>query len=67
MCCHWYQAGAIDVLLRDRSIADRDGGGPLRQALRNAAIDADVATVEPNLEDVFVAATRGDDASVRAA
>ena len=43
---------------RDRDIETR-----LREALSQAGKQADVAPVEPNLEDVFVAATHRDDAA----
>jgi ABC-2 type transport system ATP-binding protein len=44
-----------------RVLSERDGDavGRLREALSAASLQADVETVEPNLEDVFVSATRG--------
>lgn len=50
-----------------RVLANADAGdieARLRQALAGAGTDAEVVATEPNLEDVFVAAThRGDDAA----
>ncbi|KRA15458.1 ABC transporter ATP-binding protein [Lysobacter sp. Root604] len=44
-----------------RVLADRDGdtAARLREVLAKAGIEADVAPSQPNLEDVFVSATRG--------
>ncbi len=44
-----------------RVLSERDGDavGRLREALSAASLQADVETAEPNLEDVFVSATRG--------
>ena len=43
--------------------ANGDAAARLREALAHAGLPAEVASVSPNLEDVFVAATRGSDAA----
>ena len=43
--------------------ANGDAATRLREALVRAGLQAEVASVSPNLEDVFVAATRGSDAA----
>jgi ABC-2 type transport system ATP-binding protein len=52
-----------------RVLLDADGGAGARvaDALRLTNLQAEVAPVEPNLEDVFVAATHGDEQRGRAA
>lgn len=50
----------IGNVLRVLAAADGDAAAPMRQALARAGLQADVAESQPNLEDVFVAATRGD-------
>lgn len=59
----------LRVLVRDEAAAAGDAASPLRAALTAAGLDAaEVSSVVPNLEDVFVAATRGRaDAQERAA
>ncbi|ASR44846.1 ABC transporter ATP-binding protein [Xanthomonas citri pv. mangiferaeindicae] len=49
---------SLRVLARDGA----DGDGGLAEALRGAGLEAEVRPATPNLEDVFVAATRRDDA-----
>ena len=49
----------IGNLLRVLSAQDGDAAGHMRGALAAAGLQADVAVALPNLEDVFVAATRG--------
>ena len=46
-----------------RVLAERDGdiAGRVRDALADAGLEAEVEAVSPSLEDVFVAATRGND------
>ncbi|MEH6415426.1 ABC transporter ATP-binding protein [Pseudomonas sp. CGJS7] len=46
---------SLRVLLADADGAERG----IQQALRDAGLDADVRKSKPNLEDVFVSATRG--------
>jgi ABC-2 type transport system ATP-binding protein len=53
--------------LRVLTAGDHEAAGRLRATLEKAGLPADVATVPPNLEDVFVASTRGNDAKARAA
>lgn len=53
---------ALRVLIASDGDAER-----LRAALDTAGLPADVIVAQPNLEDVFVAATRGDSAKARAA
>ena len=53
--------------LRVLTAGDHNRAETLHKALENAGLAAEVAAVPPNLEDVFVAATRGDHAAVRAA
>ena len=53
--------------LRVLTAGDDELAGRLRATLEKAGLPAEVVAVPPNLEDVFVAATRGDDARVRAA
>ncbi|MCI4566985.1 ABC transporter ATP-binding protein [Lysobacter sp. CFH 32150] len=43
--------------------ANGDAAARLREALAHAGLQAEVEPVSPNLEDVFVAATRGSDAA----
>ena len=43
----------------NQSNSGEDSADAVSGALREAALDADVLPVEANLEDVFVAATRG--------
>jgi ABC-2 type transport system ATP-binding protein len=52
-----------------RVLAAADGGATSRiaEALRNAGLQAEVVPAEPNLEDVFVSATRGRPAQREAA
>jgi len=67
------QGGVISVAqigntLRVLTEADGDAAGRLQAALSNAGVQGEVKPVHANLEDVFVAATRGrDDAKARAA
>ncbi len=67
------QGGVISVAqigntLRVLTEADEGAAGRLQSALSNAGVQGDVEPVDANLEDVFVAATRGrDDAKARAA
>ena len=58
------QPGVLSVAqvgntLRVLTQTDDDGAARLRRALANAGLEATVEVAEPNLEDVFVAATRG--------
>ena len=53
--------------LRVLTAGDHEAAGRLRATLEKAGLPAEVAAVPPNLEDVFVAATRGNDAKARAA
>ena len=53
--------------LRVLTVGDDGAAERLRAASEQAGLPAEVVAVSPNLEDVFVAATRGDDAGVRAA
>ena len=53
--------------LRVLTAGDDEAAGRLRRALDDGGLAAEVAAVPPNLEDVFVAATRGSDARARAA
>jgi ABC-2 type transport system ATP-binding protein len=48
---------ALRVLAREAG----DASTRLREALSQAGLQAEVAAIEPSLEDVFVAATHGDD------
>jgi ABC-2 type transport system ATP-binding protein len=57
----------IGNALRVLTVGDDDTAERLRAALANAGLPGEVAVVPPNLEDVFVATTRGNDARVRAA
>lgn len=67
------QGGVISVAqigntLRVLTEADEGAAGRLQSVLSSAGVQGDVAPVDANLEDVFVAATRGrDDAKARAA
>ena len=67
------QGGVISVAqigntLRVLTEADEGAAGRLQSALSNAGVQGEVESVDANLEDVFVAATRGrDDAKARAA
>ena len=45
--------------LRVLTTADGDAGTRIQAALRQAGLQAEVAASQPNLEDVFVSATRG--------
>ena len=45
--------------LRVLTTADGDAGARIQAALRQAGLQAEVAPSQPNLEDVFVSATRG--------
>ncbi|WP_242104647.1 ABC transporter ATP-binding protein [Lysobacter sp. M15] len=45
--------------LRVLTTADGDAGARIHAALRQAGLQAEVAASQPNLEDVFVSATRG--------
>jgi ABC-2 type transport system ATP-binding protein len=58
------QIGNSVRVLADAGAGARDVEGRLRAALANAGVKAEVAAIDPNLEDVFVAATHrdGDDA-----
>jgi ABC-2 type transport system ATP-binding protein len=58
------QIGNSVRVLADAGAGARDVEGRLRAALANAGVQAEVAAIDPNLEDVFVAATHrdGDDA-----
>jgi ABC-2 type transport system ATP-binding protein len=49
----------IGNTLRVLTAGNHDAMARLRDALRGAGLEADVAAGEPNLEDVFVSATRG--------
>jgi ABC-2 type transport system ATP-binding protein len=65
-------AGVISVAqigntLRVLMAEDGDAGGRIEQALRQAGLSAQVAPSQPNLEDVFVSATRGQAAREQAA
>ena len=53
--------------LRVLTAGDDELAERLRATLEKAGLPAEVVAVPPNLEDVFVAATRGGDARVRAA
>ena len=53
--------------LRVLTAGDHEAAGRLRATLEKAGLPAEVATVPANLEDVFVASTRGNDAKARAA
>ncbi|HJW45726.1 MAG TPA: ABC transporter ATP-binding protein [Lysobacter sp.] len=62
------QSGVLSVAqvgntLRVLTQANGDAASRLRAALDKAQLQADVESVHPNLEDVFVAATRGRDAA----
>ncbi|MBN6151219.1 ABC transporter ATP-binding protein [Xanthomonas sp. AmX2] len=64
-------AGVLSVaqIGNELRVLGADGGvdaAQLRQRLREAGIDAELAAVAPNLEDVFVAATRRRDAQAAA-
>jgi ABC-2 type transport system ATP-binding protein len=67
------QPGVLSVAqvgntLRVLTQADDDAASRLGRALGNAGLEARVEAAEPNLEDVFVAATRGrEEARERAA
>jgi ABC-2 type transport system ATP-binding protein len=67
------QPGVISVAqigntLRVLTEANGDAEPRLREAMAAAGVEGEVAAVPANLEDVFVAATRGrDDAKARAA
>jgi ABC-2 type transport system ATP-binding protein len=52
-------AAQIGNTLRVLTTEGGDVGSRLQEALRDAGVDATVESSEPNLEDVFVAATRG--------
>jgi ABC-2 type transport system ATP-binding protein len=65
-------AGVLSVAqvgnaLRVLTVGDGDAAEGLRHALERAGLPAEVDAVPPNLEDVFVAATRGSDGKARAA
>ncbi len=65
-------AGVLSVAqvgnaLRVLTVGAGDAAGQLRQAVERAGLSAEVAAVPPSLEDVFVAATRGNGAKARAA
>jgi ABC-2 type transport system ATP-binding protein len=49
----------IGNTLRVLTAGNHDAVSRLRDALRGAGLDAEVEAGEPNLEDVFVSATRG--------
>jgi ABC-2 type transport system ATP-binding protein len=49
----------IGNTLRVLTTGDGDAAAQVRAALNNASLQAQVEPVEPNLEDVFVSATRG--------
>ena len=49
----------IGNTLRVLTSGEGDAQARARQALDDARVQADVEAVEPNLEDVFVSATRG--------
>ena len=51
----------IGNTLRVLTTGEGDAAAQARQALAGARLQAEVAPVEPNLEDVFVSATRGRD------
>ena len=53
--------------LRVLTAGGDEAAGRLRKALEDGGLAAEIAAVPPNLEDVFVAATRGSDARARAA
>ena len=53
--------------LRVLTEANGDADARIAQALRNAGLQAEVAPAQPNLEDVFVSATRGQPAQREAA
>jgi ABC-2 type transport system ATP-binding protein len=62
------QSGVLSVaqignILRVLTQANGDAASRLRAALDKAQLQADVESVHPNLEDVFVAATSGRDAA----
>ncbi|HZV37726.1 MAG TPA: ABC transporter ATP-binding protein, partial [Pseudoxanthomonas sp.] len=52
--------------LRVLCAGNGDAASRMREALRTQGVEADVAVIEPNLEDVFVSATHGS-AGARAA
>ncbi|MGO4780329.1 ABC transporter ATP-binding protein, partial [Lysobacter sp. 2RAB21] len=54
---------SLRVLLADADTAESN----ILAALREAGLDAEVNKAKPNLEDVFVSATRGRDAPAPAA
>ena len=60
------QIGNSLRVLADAGAEARDVGARLRRALADAGVPADVAAIDPNLEDVFVAATHRDNDHVRA-
>jgi ABC-2 type transport system ATP-binding protein len=45
--------------LRVLTTADGDAGARIHAALQQAGLQAEVEASQPNLEDVFVSATRG--------
>jgi ABC-2 type transport system ATP-binding protein len=60
------QPGVLSVAqignsLRVLTVSDGDAGERVRAALERAGLQADVQASQPNLEDVFVSATRGRD------
>jgi ABC-2 type transport system ATP-binding protein len=59
------QIGNSLRVLADAGAEARDVGARLRRALADAGVPADVAAIDPNLEDVFVAATHRGDGDTR--
>lgn len=57
----------IGNTLRVLMAEDGDAGGRIEHALRQAGLSAQVTPSQPNLEDVFVSATRGQEPRERAA
>ena len=53
--------------LRVLTAANGDASARVAEALRNAGLQAEVSSAQPNLEDVFVSATRGQPAQREAA
>jgi ABC-2 type transport system ATP-binding protein len=60
------QIGNSLRVLADAGAEARDVGARLRRALADAGVPADVAAIDPNQEDVFVAATHRDNDHVHA-
>jgi ABC-2 type transport system ATP-binding protein len=59
------QIGNSVRVLADAGAGARDVEGRLREALADAGVQAEVAAIDPNLEDVFVAATHRGDGDTR--